>query len=453
MESEANSIGAALLCFFFSGILAIPLLHLNARLAPQLQLMDWPKARGVAREQIPILGYSLVLLALGTLMVLTHLEYFSPWILLTSTVIAVMGHLDDRRPLSALDKLFWQALSAACVVAFDPRIHEAIFVSYGLLGSCLAVFFVVGLMNAINFIDGIDGLAGLVMLVGALGILLFSGTTENFYGHFLYAAVIVGFLLPFLYFNVLRRRGFLGNVGSYFFGYLLAILHLSLPLGGEHVFSRLALSGLCFLVPLADATMVILSRSLTLRSPFHPDKGHLHHRLIQSAIPLRYVLLNFGLMGAAGLTMAGVLNWKNASGDLALWMLIALMVVATSLILMVEKASKWRMKAYLSLLEKGEPVFFLKYRLKQSNNLPLSFFALMRIEARISAEIRVVDLCFAEAPDSLIVVLRKLGEPIQRVASRFDTHFQKEGLEALLVEEGEFIKRSDAPTPKRASLR
>ena len=70
--------------------------------------------------------------------------------------------------------------------------------------------------------------------------------------------------MPFLIFNVFYRKGFLGNVGSYFFSYVLAVIHLSLPINAAGPVSRLSLSGLCFLIPVADAIMVLLARALTL---------------------------------------------------------------------------------------------------------------------------------------------------------------------------------------------
>jgi len=106
MDVEFNTVLAAIVFILIGAAASYPLLLINGKLAPQLQLMDWPKARGMARVQMPILGYGLVLLAICLLAVFSHFNYFSPWFLLTATVIALKGHLDDRKPMAARDKLF-----------------------------------------------------------------------------------------------------------------------------------------------------------------------------------------------------------------------------------------------------------------------------------------------------------------------------------------------------------
>src|SRR5690606_37567824 len=114
----------------------------------------------------------------------THFDYFSPWFLLTATVIALKVHLDDRKPMKARDKLFWQLLCSTTVVFFDTNIGGNIGVPFGLTGNLLAIFFIVGLMNAINFIDGIDGLAGLVIMIGLLGTGIYALPLEHYFSHF-----------------------------------------------------------------------------------------------------------------------------------------------------------------------------------------------------------------------------------------------------------------------------
>src|SRR5438309_630568 len=98
VEHSIETLGYILL----GSAVATPLLLLNVRLAPILGLIDWPKARGVTEEQIPIVGHSLVLISIAVLFACVNLYNLSPWMLTTSIVMAVMGHFDDRRPLSAL---------------------------------------------------------------------------------------------------------------------------------------------------------------------------------------------------------------------------------------------------------------------------------------------------------------------------------------------------------------
>ncbi len=437
--------------------LAIPLLLLNIRLAPALGMIDWPKARGLAEEQIPIVGPSLVAFTLGILGLVTYLYGLSPWILTTATLMAIMGHVDDQKPLSALDKMFFQVLCAAVVVLLDPQLRSAMSAKYGVAGSAFAFIFIVGLINAINFIDGIDGLAGLVIFMGSLGYILLSYVSGPFAPYIVCASVIVGMMVPFLYCNVVKRRGFLGNVGSYFFSYLLAVMHLSIPISASSIFPRLSVTTLCFLIPLADSFMVTCSRVLTGRSPFHADKGHLHHRMVQTSITLRYILLIFGIIELSGV-LTSYLTLQTPGATFS-WLPVATclsyLTIAGLLILMGEKASKKRIQTYFERLDGGNPIYYFKYEIINSDGTALSSTALRRLEARVSAEIRVSDVCFTQSPNRLFVSLATVAEPLKGISVRLDSVFQAEGVQATMtIEHGEIVKvTSPAPKPVRLPSR
>jgi UDP-GlcNAc:undecaprenyl-phosphate GlcNAc-1-phosphate transferase len=457
MEIPITQITESLAFILIGGIIATPLLLLNVKVAPRLGMIDLPKARGLAEDSIPIIGHSLVLMSLVILCAFAAFYRVSPWFVITATVMAIMGHLDDRKPLSALDKMFFQLLSVLAVVFLDPMLHESLVVRYGTSGVLWGTFFILGLINAINFIDGIDGLAGIVIMTGAGGLVSFcfgSGTGE-YYPYFVYGSMLIGMIVPFLYLNVMKRKGFLGNVGSYFFSYVLALMHLSIPLSSTNIVSRLSISGLCFLIPIADSIMVILSRSLTFRSPFKADKGHLHHRLIQTSIALRYILINFALIEGSGLSMAFLVSRVKGVGasTLPVFLCLSFVTISTILILMAEKGSKRRMQGYFQRLDNGEPIYFLKYELAHNQGKPISAALLRRLEAKVSAEIRITDLCFSEKPNMLFVTLRTLAEPLKGISSRLDNVFQSENVVTrIVIDQGEFIKVS-YNTGKASSLK
>src|SRR5471030_685251 len=85
---------------FLGGLIATPLLLLNIRVAPALGLIDWPKARGMAEEQIPIIGHALIVVVSLAICVLMFLYDFGEWFLPTAVIMAIMGYFDDRKPLS-----------------------------------------------------------------------------------------------------------------------------------------------------------------------------------------------------------------------------------------------------------------------------------------------------------------------------------------------------------------
>jgi len=434
--------------------MAIPLLILNVRFAPRLGLIDWPKTRGMSDTQIPIIGHSIAFIVLSVLFVITQLYDLAPWFAITAVFMGAMGHFDDKRPLPPLDKLFYQIGCVTTVTLLDPKINEALISQFGAWGVLWGIFFILGLINAINFIDGIDGLAGIVMILGACGFLLFSYDRSELFPYFLLASVIIGVFLPFLYFNAILQTGFLGNTGSYLFSYLLAVMLLSLPMPTYDLISRLSIFSLCFLVPIADTIMVISTRLFSRRSPFKPDKGHLHHRLVQSSLPLRYILLNLVYIESAGLAVAYHLYVNPAAARSPLPLVICLTLVITTalLILMIERASRRRLESYLRRLDSGQPIYFLKYEMRNADGSQIDLRTLQRVEDRISAEIRITDLCFAVPPCTLFVSLKTLAEPLRGISARLDTIFQSEKIERILVvDQGEFIKVSyHSSTPMRA---
>lgn len=437
-----------MLFFFAAGAASVvPFLYLNIRWARRLGFIDWPKARGLADEQVPIVGHSLILVSVIVALVLTIYYSLSAWFLSTAVIMGVMGYLDDRRPLPALDKIFLQVFCATAVVFLDPQLREAMTDRYGAYGIGLTIFFIVGLINAINFIDGIDGLAGIVIFSGALGFLLIASESSEQYPYFVYAAILMGMMVPFLYVNVFRRRGFLGNVGSYFFSYVLALMHVSVPLPSSGPMPRLAISGLCFVVPIADAIMVICIRLLTGRSPFHADKGHLHHRLVQANLSLRYILLSLGVIELASVMVAWLLSHHSGLLGTLLPVVVGLsqIVIVAMMILFVEHSSRRRLQGYFQRLDAGAPVFFVKYQLAHADGSPIQAMTLRRVEARVAAEIRVADLCYREAPDKLFVALCSMPEPLKGISGRIDSILQNESLSArVVIEQGEIVKVAKA---------
>ncbi len=426
-----------------AAIIAYPLLLLNVSLAPRLGLIDWPKARGLTEHQIPIIGHSLVLVSILYFSVAKVFFPISGWFLSTAVVIGMMGMLDDRQPLPAIDKMFVQTVFVVCLVLFDPNLRNGISEQFGPNGTFLSIFFILGLMNAVNFIDGIDGLAGLVLLLGGVGFFLVSRNHSDLGVFVSYAPVLIGSLIPFLYLNVAKRKGFLGNVGSYFFSFVLAYMHLSVPIEAHDAFSRLSISGLFFLVPISDAAMVLLSRLVTRRSPFQADKGHLHHRLIQTSLPLRYILITFAIIDLTGLVTGFALIHSGAmrKSIFPVVTLLSHVCVVGYMIVFVEKATKRRVQSFFEHLDLGHSLYFLKYRISKENGDKVPSYMLNRIASRINAEIRVTDVCYLEDPDVLFVGLKLHNETLRSIAVRLEAVFNSEKLKVHLeVEKGEFVK-------------
>jgi UDP-N-acetylmuramyl pentapeptide phosphotransferase/UDP-N-acetylglucosamine-1-phosphate transferase len=147
------------------------------------------------------------------------------------------------------------------------------------------VIWLVGITNAINWLDGLDGLAAGVSGIAAVGLLSVSYSL-NQPAPGLLAAALAGSCLGFLRHNFNPARIFMGDGGSYFLGFALAAISIVGPAKGLTTVSLL-LPLLILSLPLADMSAVIMGRLSQGRSPFYPDRRHLHHRLLRAGFSHR----------------------------------------------------------------------------------------------------------------------------------------------------------------------
>jgi|TARA_E500000331_G_scaffold26674_1_gene22787 UDP-N-acetylmuramyl pentapeptide phosphotransferase/UDP-N-acetylglucosamine-1-phosphate transferase len=211
----------------------------------------------------------------------------------------LIGLADDLFDLSPWPRLAGQ-FAVACVIwsqgvrigAIDlPWVNgsgSAIVLSDSL--SLLAtVIWLVGITNAINWLDGLDGLAAGVAGIAAVGLISVSFSLHQVAAGFL-AAALAGCCLGFLRHNFNPARIFMGDGGSYFLGFTLAAVSIVGPAKGLTTVSLL-LPLLILSLPLADMSAVIMGRLREGRSPFHPDRRHLHHRLLRAGFSHRRTVL------------------------------------------------------------------------------------------------------------------------------------------------------------------
>ena len=136
-----------------------------------------------------------------------------------------------------------------------------------------------GLTNAVNFIDGLDGLACGVSAISSISLCLTMLLSDSSVAHCLITALIAAACLGFLPFNANPARIFMGDTGALFLGYALSVLSVVGVFKSDMVlafFIPLSIFGL----PLADTFFAVVRRLAHGKSPFAPDRGHLHHRLI-----------------------------------------------------------------------------------------------------------------------------------------------------------------------------
>jgi UDP-GlcNAc:undecaprenyl-phosphate GlcNAc-1-phosphate transferase len=265
---------------------------------------------------------------------------FTKILLCTSALLTLLGAVDDRFDLSVRMRLLVQA-GAILTVVFTTGIYVHtlghIFgyeLELGWIGIPVTVISVIGLLNAFNMMDGIDGLAGCLCLVCIGAIVLFDshGGLESVA---LLTVPIAFAILPYLACNLglLGRRIFMGDAGSMVLGYLLAWILINLSQGAKH--SNLSPIDIlwCVALPVLDTLAVMYRRIRQRKSPFKPDRGHIHHILLASGLGARgtlAVLIAF----AASLAFLGALTHLLTNGS----NLIAFCLVTAGYITVVNRA-------------------------------------------------------------------------------------------------------------------
>ena len=232
-------------------------------------------------------------------------------LLLGGAAAAALGAIDDFLDLRARWQLVGQLALAIFAVAagieivfinnpFGPTIIP--FVEPFAAG--FTIFWIVGMINSINFIDGLDGLSSGIALIAAVTLGLISLSTQV--GQPLVAILcfaLAGSLLGFLRWNLHPATIFSGTAGVQFVGYTLAVLSI---LGTAKVAVALLVLG----VPIIDTFWIIVRRVSQGRSPFSPDRNHIHHRLLDLGLSHRQtVFVIYGiclLLAVLALVLSGV---------------------------------------------------------------------------------------------------------------------------------------------------
>jgi len=242
------------------------------------------------------------------------------WFLLGSaTVLMLLGLADDRFKLPWQPRLGIQFAVAALVVSQGWKL--TLFVNWPALTAAISVLWIVALINSFNMLDNMDGLSAGVAAVAAsilAAVMLLAPDPENnqpqlFVAGFL--LVLVGSLLGFLIHNRPPAKLFMGDAGSYFIGFCVALATIMATFSGGALPRHSILAPLCVLaVPLYDMTTVILIRVRNGRSPFEADKNHFSHRLVELGMTKVQAVLTIYLMTATCGLSALLLHQVNTAG-------------------------------------------------------------------------------------------------------------------------------------------
>lgn len=308
------------LAFIIAIVVAYILTPRVISLANKTGAMDAPDERKVHSKPIPRIGglaiyFAFIVAALFTV----DLTKEVVGLLTGATVILVVGIIDDFKSLPAKVKLMGQIIAAVVLVLFDVRIDcitnpfgDMFFLSE-YLAIPITIFWIVGLTNTVNLIDGLDGLAAGVSTIAAITILLVA-LQQGFLLVAVLTAALAGAAMGFLQYNFNPAKIFMGDTGSMFLGYMLAGISV---LGAVKSAATIALIVpiLALGLPILDTTFAIIRRYLNGTPIFKPDRGHLHHRLLDMGFTQKQaVLLMYVISGGLGLSAIALTEVSRGFG-------------------------------------------------------------------------------------------------------------------------------------------
>lgn len=284
-----------IITFSLAAIFALLLTPVAIVLAKKWGVIDHPGDRRVHTVPIPRLGGLAIYISFWLAVLLnTEFTKMVVGLFLGSTIIFVVGIIDDVKGIRALHKLIWQLLAAFIPILFGLSVDQMTLpllntVNLGIFGYAFAIFWIVGIVNTVNISDGLDGLAAGICFIAALILFWSAERIEHPTAPFLMLA-LAGVVLGFLFFNFHPAKIFMGDSGSMFLGYILgavsiwALLKTATILG--LVFPLLVLG-----MPLTDLVFAIIRRSWKGISIARADRGHLHHRLLDAGLTQRQAVL------------------------------------------------------------------------------------------------------------------------------------------------------------------
>lgn len=299
------------------------------RAAMALNFVDTPSQRKAHHSPTPLLGGAAIFLGavLGTIIIYRgDPEPTVIGVILATSVVALTGLLDDYRPLPAWAKLSGQFIGFLILAYFGIRVRLPI---PDMANYAITLLWLLGITNAINFLDNMDGLSAGISAVIASFILLFALVNAQFLVGALSAALL-GACIGFLRFNFPPARIFMGDVGSLFLGFLLAVMGIQLRFPENSNFVTWMVPVFLFGLPIFDTTLVVISRLRRRLSPNTPGRDHTSHRLVRMGFSAREAVLILylvcGILGmmAMFITQATIIEGYTVgtvSAFLAIWLI------------------------------------------------------------------------------------------------------------------------------------
>ena len=319
-----GNIAIAFLLAFIVSFVATPY---TIKIANKIGAVDVPKdKRRMHTKKMPKFGgpaviigflvsmfYLLIVMSIeGSIDLFAEQEYGKKLlgVLLGIVAIAITGVLDDTKTLTWWQQLLGQVTAAVIVVAFGVRIeHLDIPFLYrvglnDVFSIIVTIVWIVGIINSINLIDGLDGLSSGISLISCISLLIIFLMNESPMIATIIVTAMSGALVGFLPFNFSPAKTFIGDTGSNFLGFMLAVVSI-LGVAKTYTAAVIVLPVIVLGLPIFDVIFAIIRRiakGKSIKAVFKPDKGHLHHKLVAKGFtPKQAVLILYGLSASLGM--------------------------------------------------------------------------------------------------------------------------------------------------------
>ena len=280
--------------------------------AQKVGAIDSPgEARRIHDHPIPRMGGLAIFLGfLFSVVLFAEITPPVQGILIGAVIIVATGAVDDIVSLKYWVKLIAQLVAAVVAVAhgvvieglMNPNVfsaNETLFI--GILSIPVTVIWIVGVTNAVNLIDGLDGLACGVSTISTLTMLAVALMVAE-PNVAIILACLTGACIGFIPYNLNPAKIFMGDTGALLLGYLLATVSI-LGLFKFYAVMTFLVPVLALALPLFDTLFAIIRRLLRGQNPMTPDRGHLHHRLIDHGLSQKQaVAVLYSLSAMLGLT-------------------------------------------------------------------------------------------------------------------------------------------------------
>lgn len=349
--SEYIVIGTIIAAFAVAAVLSYFFTPPVKNFAHKVGAIDVPKdARRMHKKPIQRLGGLAIYGGfLCSILIFGQLDETMLCVLLGAAIIVALGIFDDVLALGAKLKFVVQIVAAAIPVCIGDLqiglftnlnpLSDTPFVHLGILAVPVTIIWIVGITNAVNLIDGLDGLAVGVSSIAAITMLAVALLTGNMPIAITMAA-LAGACIGFMPYNLNPAKIFMGDTGSTFLGYMLATVSI-MGLFKFYAVISFAVPFLILGLPIFDTANAIIRRVAAGRSPMSPDRGHVHHKLIDMGFNQKQaVAILYAISATLGLTAVVLTSSGEVKAIVLLLAVLAAILVGACIIYGAEHWSK-----------------------------------------------------------------------------------------------------------------